>query len=99
MKFEEYQKLASLLNEARKILFSHGDLGPKSKPKFRHYMRAIKYIDEVRSESEELMFIDCPDQSTVYEFYPGQESPEELQRLKNAVLEHRKQRKSPEKDG
>jgi hypothetical protein len=92
MKFEEYQKLASLLNEARKILYSHGDLGPKSKPKFRHYMRATKWLDEVRSESEELMFIDCPEQASVYIFYPGQSSPEELQKLIAGELESRKKR-------
>lgn len=75
MKIEEYQKLASLLNEARKILYE-SERDPllwkyKSKPYSKHWRKATDAIDTARSESEELMFIDCPEQSSVYIFYPG----------------------------
>ena len=77
MKIEEYQKLASLLNEARKILCEN-EKNPRwkysSKPYFKHWKRVTDAVDIARSESEELMFIDCPEQATIYIFYPSSDT-------------------------
>lgn len=75
IKFEEYQKLARLLKEAREILYSNTELrrfgSDEIKKRYKHWTKTANAIDEARNHAEELMFIDYPKQATIYIFYPS----------------------------
>ncbi len=69
MKFEDYQRLAALLKEAREILFTFKHVTPKKAPINKHHDRAVKGIDAARSSAEEMMFKEYPEQANTDIFY------------------------------
>ena len=72
MKLEEYTRLATLLQEAEKIMLTHERSRGKTKPINKHFDKACNHISEVRSQLEEMMFLEHPKQATTYLFYPGE---------------------------
>lgn len=82
MKFEDYEHLAKLLGEARKIMFTHERQKGKAKPINTHFDKALKSVDTARSQLESMMFIEYPKQASIYIFYPS--TDERLNKPKTA---------------
>jgi len=72
--FEDYVKMGKNLKEVRNSIFCIEYKTPKSCFFNRRLVKAIKSIDVLRSELEELMFSEYPNQSTTKIFYGPIES-------------------------
>lgn len=71
MQFRDYQRLSELINEAREIMCTHQRPHGKTKPINKSFDKALKNVDEAKSELENLMYLNCPQEASIYVFYPS----------------------------
>lgn len=69
MEFEEYERLAALLKESRKIIMNKKRTRPKNSTINRHHDKALKHITALKYSLDEMLCIEHPDKAESNIFY------------------------------
>jgi hypothetical protein len=99
MKFEDYQKVGLQLKELNELLCDHlvetSGRVRQSSPVLKHGDKAMKALDVLRSELEEVMFIEYPPpKSTTYIFYGKTGSNNILEESKQSIEKSKKRERN-----